>query len=195
MIVRKFFGYCKNNQYTPNELLVLFCIKHGIPCPVSHVNEDYEVRRLVVNGLLDTNGRTLTDKGLKVFEDITKIVEKAKEETIIDEEFAKEYLQIFPRMVLPSNKPARVSSKIIVKNLTWFVKTYPQYSKETILKATRYYVSKYAEDDYKFMRNSQYFISKEQTNRMIMSSLAEFCQLIEDGIDDNEPKDFKTRVL
>jgi hypothetical protein len=195
MIVRKFFGYCKDKQYSPNELLVLFCIKHGINCPVSYVNEDYEVRRLIINGLLEDNARILTKKGLSVFEDITKIVEKEVPALTIDEEFAKEYLQLFPKMLLPSNKPARVSPKIIVKNLTWFVKTYPMYSKETILKATQYYVSKYATDDYKFMRNSQYFISKEQTNRMIFSSLAEFCQLIEDGIEDNEPKEFKTKVL
>ena len=45
------------------------------------------------------------------------------------------------------------------------------------------------------MRNSQYFISKEATNKMISSTLAEFCQLIIDGVEEDEPKDFETKVL
>jgi hypothetical protein len=174
---------------------MLFCVKLGIKCPISYVNEDYEIRKLVSDGLLEENGRVLTAKGTKVHNDISKEVEKKPTLPTIDEEFAKEYLSCFPRMVLPSNKPARVASKLIIKNLSWFINTYPQYDRETIIAATKYYVRKFKDQEYKYMRNSQYFISKESTNRMISSTLAEFCQLIVDGIEDDEPKDFETKVL
>lgn len=195
MTVRSFFNYCKKHNYTPNELLMLFCVKLGIKCPIPYVNEDYELRKLISDGLLEEDGRVLTLKGTKVYNEVSKEVEKKPTAPSIDEEFAKEYLSCFPRMVLPSNKPARVASKLIIKNLSWFINTYPQYDKETIINATKYYVRKFKEQDYKYMRNSQYFISKESTNRMISSTLAEFCQLIVDGIEEDEPKDFETKVL
>ncbi len=195
MTVRPFFNYCKKHKYTPNEILMLFCVKMGIKCPIPYVNEDYEIRKLITDGLLEIDGRVLTPKGQKVFDEVNKKVEEKPALPTVDEQFAKEYLECFPKMVLPSNKPARVSSKLIIKNLNWFINTYPQYDKDTILTATKYYIRKFKEQDYKYMRNSQYFISKEATNKMISSTLAEFCQLIIDGVEEDEPKDFETKVL
>lgn len=197
MMTRTFFKYCRDNKYTPNQLYTLFCVKYGIVCDIPKLNEDYEIRELVHNNLLNPDGRSITAAGLKVLDTILKVIEKKATSVVeVEEEYALKYLEIFPKMILPSNKPARVSKKIIMKQLTWFFTTYPQYDKDLVLKATAYYVETFREQEFKFMRTSQYFISKEATNRMITSTLAEFCQLILDGLDDDEkPQQFKTKVV
>lgn len=196
MITRTFFKYCHDKKYTPNQLYVLFCIKHGVSCTIKKIHEEYEIRQLILCELLEDNGRTITPLGLSVLSDILKVIEKKPEMIVVNEEFAKKYLEIFPKMMLPSNKPARAPIKAIIKNLTWFLHTYPQYNEELIMRATQYYVQKYAEQDYKFMRTSQFFISKEATNRTITSTLAEFCQLILEGVDDETPNTgFSTKVI
>jgi hypothetical protein len=195
MITTSFFRYCIDNNYSPNELFMLYCIKKAITKKPSSINESLQIRNLVTNGLILANG-SITDKGNEVLKKILAIAEPKKEQVLVSLEFAKNYLSVFPKGILPSGVPSRMPIKQIQKDLSWFLSTYSEYTEDIVMRAASYYVENFARNDYAYMKNSKYFIAKTQPNKIIYSTLAEYCQLIVEGIDDvDDIPEFKTRVV
>ena len=56
------------------------------------------------------------------------------------------------------------------------------------------YVNEYRDKDYKYMVTSQYFVCKQDKNKVKSSPLADYCDLIKEGID-TEDKHFKEKVV
>ena len=56
------------------------------------------------------------------------------------------------------------------------------------------YVNEFRDKDYQYMMTSQYFISKQDKHRVKHSTLADYCDLINEGID-TEDKHFKEKVV
>jgi len=164
---------------TPNMYYVLLCIKDS----KSHsklINVHLELRQLKGDGWL-TDKDQLTAKSILLFSNIESMIKtSSKVNILIDDDHVDKYLEIFPSMILPSNKAARVSKKTIRDCFTWFFNNY-EYTWETILKATDYYVSKFERDKYMFMRNSQYFICKTLPDRTKESDLASYCEIVDSG--------------
>ena len=107
-------------------------------------------------------------------------------------EMVKQYLEIWPRMTLPSGKPARASERVIIKCFTWFFNEY-NYSWSTVLTATEEYLINQESSKYKTCRTSQYFVDK--TNGGIRESLlADYCLLVEEG-EDRPHNYFKEKVV
>jgi hypothetical protein len=104
-----------------------------------------------------------------------------------------QYREIFPKGKLPSGVPARNNVKILTENFRWFFSEY-DYTWEEIMKATKMYVNEYRQNNYMYMQNSQYFISKQDKHKVKTSKLADYCDMIRDGISTEEDH-FKEKVV
>ena len=104
-----------------------------------------------------------------------------------------QYRDIFPKGKLPSGVPARNNIKILTENFRWFFAEY-DYTWEEVIKATKMYVNEYQKNNYMYMQNSQYFISKQDKHKVKTSTLSDYCDMIRDGIVD-ESDHFKEKVV
>jgi|TARA_R110000772_G_scaffold176598_1_gene288266 hypothetical protein len=124
---------------------------------------------------------------------------KAKKKTdiqLMGKDFAEQiniYREVFPNKRLPSGKPARVNVKMLSESFRWFFETY-DYEWANVIKATKMYVNEYRDAEYMYMQTSQYFICKQDKHRVKSSTLADYCDMIRDGID-TEEKTFKEKVV
>jgi hypothetical protein len=109
-------------------------------------------------------------------------------------EYMEKYLLQFPKIKLPSGKPARADMRNIETCFKWFFENH-SYSWETILEATSRYVHEYEAKGYKFMQTSQYFIRKQQSDKSWGSELANCCALVDSGQAEDEDKHFSENVV
>ena len=56
------------------------------------------------------------------------------------------------------------------------------------------YVNEYRDKQYMYMQNSQYFISKQDKHKVKTSKLADYCDMIKDGVTTEEDY-FKEKVI
>ena len=156
-----------------------------------------QIKHLEKEGFIKDNELTL--KGKKVIVKFENYFIKAKKKTSIQlmgKKFSvrlNEYREVFPEGKLPSGKPARVNIKTLENSFRWFFENY-DFSWDEIIDATKMYVNEYRDDQYMYMKTSQYFICKEGKNKVKSSDLADYCDMIRDGI---EPEDnhFKEKVV
>ena len=184
-------------QITPNGLYVLYCIKNKIKCSDS-INFNIEVLRLKSGNYL-TESLELSGNSLKFIQEIDGFFKKSKKKTSKDlmgdsfQDNLKLYNEIFPKGKLPSGVPARVNIKGLENAFRWFFENF-SYSWETVIKATEKYVDEYSMNRYNYMRNSQYFVRKQNTDKTWDSTLATYCDMIE-ADDYEEPNYFKEHIV
>jgi hypothetical protein len=106
----------------------------------------------------------------------------------------QEYVEIFPNRKLNSGKYARVNAKNLETGFRWFFENY-DYDWETILKATEKYVDEFSIRNYEYMRNSQYFIRRQNIDKSFESDLATYCELLNTNLDGEGSSYFKERVV
>ena len=190
------FQQILKEKMTPNQFLILYGIKKSLSLPLPDNQSD--VQQLKSLGFIEQDA-SLSIKANKVIARYENYFIKAKKRTSIQlmgKEFLKrinEYRDIFPARKLPSAKPARVNGKPLENSFRWFFETYDHTWPE-IIKATRMYVNEFRDKDYQYMMTSQYFISKQDKHRVKHSTLADYCDLIKEGID-TEDKHFKEKVV
>lgn len=183
---------------TPNTYYVLHCIKEKI-VPYNYVNKELECKRLQQDHWIDENLQ-LTSKSLIFMEEINGFFKRTKKKTLRDLmgdgflEKIQEYVEIFPNRKLNSGKYARVNAKNLEGAFKWFFENY-DYDWETILKATEKYVDEYSVRNYEYMRNSQYFIRRQNLDKSFESDLATYCQLLNTDLDGEGSSYFKERVV
>jgi hypothetical protein len=183
---------------TPNAFYVLYCSKHK-RVPNAFVSYGLESRKLQVEKWLDQDLQ-LTQKSVNFIQEIDAFFKKSKKKTsqiLMGESFLdliQEYVEIFPNKRLASGKPARVNVKTLENSFRWFFDTY-QYDWDIILEATRKYVYDFELKNYEFMRTSQYFVRKQNTDKSWDSDLATYCDMIINGEDDFEDNHFKEKVV
>ena len=149
-------------------------------------NSDKEVlimqyQPLYIHGFIeDSEGAQLfqlSNKGKEFVETVRPLMEfeEAKDDNKNFKKLCKDYLEIFPKIKLPSGKYARTNIVEIEKKLKNFLKVHKtrfkreygiDLSDEIILKATKLYVERFAKDNYKFMVTSSYFIQKNEESRL-----------------------------
>ena len=61
--------------------------------------------------------------------------------------------------------------------------------------ATRRYVNEYAQKDYLYMQTSQYFISKANQSKVKQSQLADYCDMIREGVEEEDNNHFSENVV
>jgi hypothetical protein len=195
--MEEIFNKLLQAQITPNGLYVLYCIKNKVKCSDS-VNFNIEVLRLKSGNYL-TESLELSGNSLKFIDEIDGYFKKSKKKTSKDlmgdsfQDNLKLYNEIFPKGKLPSGVPARVNIKGLENAFRWFFENF-SYSWETVLKATEKYVDEYSMNRYNYMRNSQYFVRKQNTDKTWDSTLATYCDMIE-ADDYEEPNYFKENIV
>ena len=190
------FQQILKEKMTPNQFLVLYGIKKSLSLPLPD-NKD-EIIQLKQIGMLDSDG-SLTVKGKKVIIRFENYFVKAKKRTniqLMGKNFVdrlNQYREVFPPGKLPSGKPGRVNVKTLENSFRWFFENY-DFSWDEVIDATKMYVNEYRDREYMYMKTSQYFIAKEGKNKVKSSDLADYCDMIRDGI---EPEDshFKEKVV
>jgi hypothetical protein len=183
---------------TPNQSLILFGMKQGISLKQT-TQQDKDT--LVEEGYLvkKDNLYTMTPQAKLLIVQLDNYFIKAKKKTdsqLMGKNFVDKinnYREIFPAKKLPSGKPARNNVKALGEAFRWFFETY-NHTWEEVHKATRMYVNEYRDADYMYMQTSQYFICKQDKHRVKHSTLADYCDMIIEGVS-TEDDHFKEKVV
>lgn len=163
---------------TPNTYYALLSVNNNTE-PLL-INKFIEFRILIADNYL-TEDYKITEKGSRLIADIEsnfKRLNRKNKTWVLGEDYEekiKQYREIFPKIKLPSGAYARVTPNELEKKFIWFFNTYTDLNWDIVLKATKKYVSEYENTNYMYMRNSSYFISRESTNKLIVSDLANEC--------------------
>ena len=160
-----------------------------------------EITDLVAEGFLvyDDGVYKLTAQAKAFIAHLDNYFIKAKKKTdiqLMGKDFVDQiniYRETFPNKRLPSGKPARVNVKMLSESFRWFFETY-EYEWSDVINASKMYVNEYRDAEYMYMQTSQYFISKQDKHRVKSSTLADYCDMIRDGID-TEEQSFKEKVV
>jgi hypothetical protein len=197
MVMEEIFNKLAINNIAPNTFYVLYNIAKFTK-PSSLVQSSLEVTRLQSDNWL-TEDLVLTEKSVIFIQEIDSYFKKSKKKTsstLMGDSFLdqiKLYNEIFPNRKLSSGKYARVNVKTLENSFRWFFENY-NYSWEVLLKATEKYVDEYSIRNYEYMRTAQYFVRKQNTDKTWDSELATYCDLIENGYDE-EANYFKETVV
>jgi len=190
-------------KVSPNACLFLFSIRESVQCPfVKHedcISELIDAEFITYNLVEKQKTIEITDKGMRFIVLLDNYFTRAKKKTNI-QLMGKDFLQnielyrdIFPKGKLPSGMPARNNTKALGESFRWFFETF-DYTWDEIHKATKMYVNEYKDNNYLYMMTSQYFISKQDKHKVKKSTLADYCDMVRDGIEE-EPKFFKDKVV
>jgi len=186
------------NNLTPNQVITLFGMREGVSLPIT---TDDDKKALVDNNYIEhTDGvYKLTRHGKLIIINLDNYFIKAKKKTdiqLMGKNFLdkiNQYREIFPAKKLPSGKLARNNVKALADAFRWFFETY-DHKWEDVVKATKMYVNEYRDSDYMYMQTSQYFICKQDKHRVKHSTLADYCDMILEGIN-TEDEHFKENVV
>lgn len=195
--MKDFYDYLDSVDVTPNAFHVLWCIANKRR-PKS-VNAHTELRNLSNNKLI-TETYIITEDGYRILKDAEKLFGNGSIigstvliSTDLSDNITK-YLELFPKGKLPSGKSARVNRKDIEKGFKWFFDNY-DYSWNTILTATAYYVDTFEKQKFMYMRNSQYFIGKTNPDKTKNSELADYCEIILNGGHEEDADGISEKVV
>ena len=195
--MEEIFNILVTKHIAPNTFYVLYCISKYTK-PGNFVQSSIEVTRLKSDNWL-TEDLKLTEKSVIFIQEIDSYFKKSKKKTsstLMGDSFLdqiKLYNETFPNRKLSSGKYARVNVKTLENSFRWFFENY-NYSWEVLLKATEKYVDEYSIRNYEYMRTAQYFVRKQNTDKTWDSELATYCDLIENGYDE-EANYFKETVV
>ena len=185
-------------KMTPNQALILFGIKQGVSSTNTSQDDKDKLKTLGYLELVDDK-YIMTAIAKAFCAKLDNYFIKAKKKTdiqLMGKDFADNinmYRETFPNIRLPSGKPARVNVKMLSESFRWFFETY-DYTWKDVIKASKMYVNEYRDAEYLYMQTSQYFICKQDKHRVKHSTLADYCDMIRDGID-TEEKNFKEKVV
>jgi len=187
-----------NNKLTPNQAAILVAMKLKIA--LSKVPQIDKDTLLQLNYLTLKDGKyELTAIAQTFIIHLDNYFIKAKKKTdiqLMGKNFFEKiniYREIFPNIKLPSGKPARVNIKMLSESFRWFFETY-DYTWDQVIEATKLYVNEFRDAEYMYMQTSQYFICKQDKHKVKSSALADYCDMIRDGID-TQSKHFKENVI
>jgi hypothetical protein len=192
------FNHIAEAKLTPNQFYLLWCIDQGITAPL--INMHQELRVLTTMEYLlscpasdGTFNYQPQPKALSLISKINSyfgVQVKKSNNGLMGQDFeanALKYNEIFPKMKLPSNKPARSPIKEIIGAFREFFKEY-DYTWEIIHAAAAYYIEEEEKKGFKYTRTSRYFIRKQDSDKSWISDLAGYCELVKNGEDRDEPK-------
>ena len=178
----------------------MYGIKNSISFPVE--NKEDDAKKLIELGLLVYKKPkfTLTAKGKRIcakYNNLYAIRKKKTNTQLLGKgymEMLKIYREAWPAGKLPSGKPARQNIKTLENAFSWFFQVY-DYTWEEVAHATVMYINEYKNKDYMYMKTSQYFICKQDKYKVKHSELADYCDMIRDGVEIDDDQPFKEKVV
>lgn len=193
-----------NQKLTPNQFFLLLNIReNNMEYIISDIRDHNTLLEMKLVTMTPQGGHMqfeMTKEGEAVLKKVEKLFSPQKKGTPAQilgdgyQEKIQQYLEIFPKIKLPSGKAARSDKKNVETALAWFVSTY-DYSWDIILKATQNYVAEYELKNYMYMQTSQYFIRKQQSDKSWGSELANRCSEIATGSVIATENHFKEKVV
>lgn len=154
----------EDKDLSPNEYVILYCIYQNknpkdLLCCIP--DETYFV--LSHSGYLRENPYSesnypysLTGDGLALFERTDSFTT-----------FAEEYRNLFPKGVKSGNgTPIRGDKQGVIKKMEWFLRTYPEFSKTTILNAAKLYIEQMRQKGFVYMTQADYLIQKDNGSKL-----------------------------
>ena len=189
------FQKIQKYKITPDQCLILFAFNENIT-PLNCGAAD--LLALFEEGYIHED-KSITPEGQKIIVTLDNyfLINKRKTDTQLLSKDGKlnisQYREIFPAIKLPSGVPARNNVKILTENFRWFFAEY-DYTWEDIINAAKMYVNEYRDKEYMYMQNSQYFISKQDKHKVKTSKLADYCDMIKDGVTTEEDY-FKEKIV
>lgn len=193
----KMFQLISDQCLSPNQFYLLSCIREKVLSV--HINIHQETRSLKVDQWL-TEDNKLTEKSIALLQEVDtyfKVQKKKVNTQVLGTEanaHIQAYVELFPRIKLPSGKAARTDKNNLEIAFKWFFENY-KYSWEIILKASALYVDEYEKKNYLYMQTSQYFIRKQNTDKTWGSELANWCSVVENGDMQIEDNHFSEKVV
>jgi len=188
------FQKIQKYSITPNQCMLLFGYHEGIT-PSTSNKEDKD--KLYELGYI--RYKKVTPEGRKIIvtlDNYFKVHKKLTDKQLLGASAAdniEKYRSIFPKGKLPSGVPSRNNVKVLGENFRWFFAEY-DYTWDEVITATTMYVNEYQKNNYLYMQNSQYFISKQDKHKVKTSKLADYCDMIRDGIS-TEDDHFQEKVV
>jgi hypothetical protein len=149
---------------SPSEYVILYCIYNGKnPKDVLCCVPDSTYAMIAGSGYLRENPHSdwnfpysLTGDGLALFE-----------RTDTFSSFAEEYRNLFPKGIKSGNgTPIRGDKQGVIKKMEWFLRTYPEFSKSTIIAATKLYIDQMRQKGYVYMTQADYLIQKDNGSKL-----------------------------
>ena len=189
------FQKIQKYKITPDQCMILFAFDESIT-PLNCGPAD--LLALFEEGYIHED-KSITPEGKKIIITLNNyftINKKKTNKQLLgkDGQFnITDYRLIFPAIKLPSGVPARNNVKILTENFRWFFAEY-DYTWEDVIKAAKMYVNEYRDKEYMYMQNSQYFISKQDKHKVKTSKLADYCDMIKDGVTTEEDY-FKEKIV
>ena len=156
------------------------------------------MRALETMGFIDSE-QVLQPKAMSLvakIESFFKIHKKKTNSQLMGKEFHDSiilYNELFPSKMAGSKKYMRSNIKSVETNFRWFFETY-QYTWEQILTATSKYIAQQLRENYKYTRTSMYFIKKQEKGT-IVSDLADWCEMVQSGADEDTNEIFRENVV
>lgn len=151
----------EDEQLSVLEYLYLFLTYKKIPPESSFWKNIEDMPKqiypyLIKEGYMRTNG-DLTIKTIELFEPKLDDLDY----------FVELYRNIFPKGVKSGNGTPIKGDKLGVKaKMQWFLKTYPEISKDTILQCTQNYINKMQRDNFQYITQADYFILKDKSSKL-----------------------------
>lgn len=166
----------KNTELSPNHQYLLYLIEND-----SNEAEKFEARYSPYpNQPIETYRNTLIKLGYMTSSGLINKLKKPKNEIPLSDltTLADEL-----RLKFKGKKVGSMGDKMnVIKKLSIFMNSYPEYGKEIILKATDRYIKHTAKDNYKYIMQLDYFISKLREDGKT-SMLASICEEVVEGVD------------
>ena len=153
-----------NMELTPNEYAILYCLYQSKnPKEILYNIPDSDYYQIVVSSYVRENPYSesnfpysLTGDGLALFE-----------RTDSFSSFAEEYRNLFPKGVKSGNgTPIRGDKQGVIKKMEWFLRMYPEFSKTTILNATKLYIDQMRQKGFVYMTQADYLIQKDNGSKL-----------------------------
>lgn len=189
------FNLIIKRNLTPNQLYLLYSINENTSAVGINIHQELRTLeselwiidkkdKAVPNYELQPKAVTL----LQQMESFFSVRKQKVNNQVLGEDYNSyidRYLLLFPKIKLPSGKPARTDKRNVETAFKWFFENH-NYSWETIFLATEKYVEEYEKKRYMYMQTSQYFIRKQQSDKSWGSEMANWCSTVENGSMDND---------
>jgi hypothetical protein len=167
-----------------NGYFICYCIYHNRKDLILDYIKNHtgfniqDVKELEDNGWIKIINKSekIIFENLQIEEKFRIFVEKKDKP---EKDWINEWLEMFPKGVKSGGYYIKTDLNGCRKKMRKFTSTHPEYTKETIIKATQNYINRCEHNGYQYMKIAPYFIEKDG-----VSMLSGECEAIITNIDE-----------
>lgn len=185
--MEEFFSFLRNNNITANGFHALYKLTQMVQ-QRDEMNFQIELIKLEKTMFItrsSTNEVSLTLKGISVLNEGKKYFKGNKKIKYNLEELKDNIIKFnnyFPKQRREGMALSyRSNPKELQDSFIWFFENYPDYTWDNVFKAVEQYVKN--TEDIKYLQSAKYFIKKQDASKKFVSTLADICYAISQGIE------------